>query len=315
MLAIPNSLGILTTPGSSKGSKAPVWNTIRVCWLLMIFLIIAACSGRTVAETNSTAPIKQETRAEFAKRAQTIYESARKRYLASPNDAEAAWQFGRASYDWAEFASTKRQRAEIAEEGIDAAQKLVDRQPGLAEAHYYLAMNQGQLAQTKELGALKLVSKMEKEFKATLELKPDLDYAGPDRNLGLLYKEAPGWPASIGNKSKAKQHLTAAAKRAPQYPENLLNLIEAYLSWGDRNAAVREMENLEAIWPKAEQQLTGEQWTQSWIDWKIRREVVGKKAADMKRGSSSRQKPKSPVSNPSSVQLSFLTQAPQLSMR
>jgi hypothetical protein len=288
MLATPNSLGILTTPKASAGFKAHGLNTVGICWLLMVLLINSAFSGQVFAQTNSSAPIQQASRADFAKRAQTTYETARKRYQSSPNDAEAAWQFGRASYDWAEFATTKKQRAEIAEEGIAATQKLVDRQPKLPEGHYYLAMNLGQLAQTKELGALKLVSKMEKEFKASLELNPDLDFAGPDRNLGLLYREAPGWPASVGSKSKAKQHLTAAAKREPEYPENLLNLIEAYLGWGDRSAASRELANLDAIWPKAEQQLTGEQWTQSWIDWKLRREIAEKKASETKRGSSSR---------------------------
>ncbi|EEF59636.1 hypothetical protein [Pedosphaera parvula] len=291
MLATPNSLGRAPTLKASNVSKTHGLNTIGVCWLLTVCLLNAAFSKNCFAETNSAAIVTEETTADFARRAQTIYEDAKAHYHSSPNDLEAAWQFGRASYDWADYAKSKRQRAEIAQEGIAATQKVVDHQPDLAQGHYYLAMNLGQLAQTKELGALRLVSRMEGEFKTALSLNPDLDYAGPDRNLGLLYHEAPGWPASVGSKSKAKLHLTAAAKRAPQYPENLLNLIEAYLSWGDRSGALRELKVLDQNWDDARKQFTGEQWNSSWVDWKKRREVDARKANDLPRNTSPHEKP------------------------
>ena len=64
-------------------------------------------------------------------------------------------------------------------------------------------MNLGQLARTEYLGALTLVKQMEQEFKAAGGLDPQFDHAGPKRNLGLLYRDAPGWPVSIGNPSKS----------------------------------------------------------------------------------------------------------------
>ena len=95
-------------------------------------------------------------------------------------------------------------------------------------------MNLGQLARTETLGALKLVREMEREFKTAAELDGHFDYAGPERSLGLLYRDAPGWPVSIGSRRKAREWLEQAEKLAPEYPENHLNLVESYLQWHDR---------------------------------------------------------------------------------
>src|SRR5207248_6916974 len=107
-------------------------------------------------------------------------------------------------------------RAEIAEQGIAAARQGIERAPRLAAPHYYLALNLGQLARTKKLGALRLVDEMEAELKAAIALDPKFDYAGPHRSLGLLYADAPGWPTSIGNHSKARQHLHTAIELSPE---------------------------------------------------------------------------------------------------
>src|SRR5204863_9133981 len=99
--------------------------------------------------------------------------------------------------------------------------------------HYYLGMNLAQLAQTKMLGALKIVTQMEREFSIVRDLDEEFDQAGADRNLGLLYRDAPAI-GSIGSRGKARQHLEHAVKLAPPSPENRLNLIETYLKWGER---------------------------------------------------------------------------------
>src|SRR5439155_8739242 len=138
MLAIPNSLGRGPTQRSTSVPKAHSLNTVGMCWLLTVCLLNVAFSKTCFAETNSVAAVAQETTADFARRAQIIYENAKAQYQSSPNNLEAAWQFGRASYDWADYAKSKRQRAEIAQEGIAATQKVVDRQPELALGHYYL---------------------------------------------------------------------------------------------------------------------------------------------------------------------------------
>src|SRR6266850_4859493 len=84
----------------------------------------------------------------FSAQAQRAFWEALKRYEGEPRNAEAAWQFARACFDRAEFATNSTERAEIAELGIAACQQLIAREPKSAPAHYYLGMNLGQLAQT-----------------------------------------------------------------------------------------------------------------------------------------------------------------------
>ena len=58
----------------------------------------------------------------------------------------------------------------LAQQGIAACRQLIARTPKSAPAHYYLAMNLGQLARTELLGAFKLVREMEREFKTAVGL-------------------------------------------------------------------------------------------------------------------------------------------------
>lgn len=89
------------------------------------------------------------TKADLREQAAQIFQEARTRYSQETTQAEATWQFARACFDWAEFATNNMQRAEIAGLGIAAGRQAAARDPKLAAGHYYLAMNLGQLAQTK----------------------------------------------------------------------------------------------------------------------------------------------------------------------
>jgi hypothetical protein len=142
-------------------------------------------------------------------------------------------------------------------------------------------MNLGQLARTELLGALKLVNEMEREFKMAAALDAQFDFAGPERNLGLLYRDAPRWPVSIGSKSKARAFLEQAEKLAPDCPENNLNLAESFLQWHESDAAKKELDSLDLLWPKAQTNFTGEVWEQSWDDWTTRRADTRKKLEEI----------------------------------
>src|SRR5581483_2573711 len=203
------------------------------------------------AETNQpVVPRRASPESIFTARARKAFFDARRRFQNETNDAEAAWQYGRAAFDLAEWAADSDERAEIANAGIDACRAAIERAPGSAAAHYYLGMNFGQLARTKGLGALRLVGQMEQEFLAAREADPHFDYAGPDRNLGFLYRDAPSI-GSIGSRTKARRHFRNAIELAPEYPENGLNLIESYLKWSSRTDAEREFKSLEKLWPEA----------------------------------------------------------------
>jgi len=219
-------------------------------------------------------PAAAET--DFAAYAQRSFQEAKVRYGEKPGEGTAAWQFGRACFDLAEFATNNTQRTSLAEQGIAACRLGITCESNSAPAHYYLAMNLGQLARTKALGALKLVDQMEREFARARDLDEHLDCAGPDRNLGLLYRDAPVM-GSIGSRTRARAHLRRAVELAPQYPENRLNLVEAYLNWGEHTGAYRELQALEAAWPTARTNFVGEPWAASWADWEPRLKQLKKK--------------------------------------
>ena len=217
----------------------------------------------------------------FAARAEAEFQRAQIQFQSDAGNPTNAWQFARACYDLADFATNGAERAMIAVQGIAACRQLVARDPKSAPAHYYLAMNLGQLARTELLGALKLVKEMEAEFKTAADLDPHFDFAGPERCLGLLYRDAPGWPASIGSKRKARDFLEQAVKLAPDYPENHLNLAESCLQWHESDAAKKELDALDALWPDAAKKFTGEIWERNWDDWSARRDAARKKLEEI----------------------------------
>jgi len=212
-------------------------------------------------------------------RVERIHREARARFQQSSGNLEAAWQLGRACFDIGELAKNESERATYAEEGIAACRSAVARKYNCAPAHYYLAMNLGELARTKSIGALKLVREMESEFKIAIELDEKFDYAGAHRSLGLLYKDAPGWPTSVGSRSKARQHLRRANELCRDNPDNRLSLAEAYFEWGETKLVAEELPSLAETLQAAREKYRGEEWALSWRDWDARFQNLTNKVA------------------------------------
>ncbi|MGZ4963612.1 MAG: hypothetical protein ACXWBP_09365 [Limisphaerales bacterium] len=250
---------------------------------LFCFGLFLLCSCALAAPT-----IAQHNR--FLALAEKNYRAALLRYRAEPNNSDVVWQFARASFDRAEFAVDASERAALAQPAIDACEHALTAHENNAPLHYYLAMDLGQLAQTKGIGALKLVRQMETEFLRAQQLNAEFDYAGADRNVGLLYLNAPGWPASIGNHSKARQHLMRAVQIAPAYPENHLDLLEAYIKLDDDTAAQLEAQKIFELLPQARQRFVGEEWESSWADWESRWQKFESKLAEKPRPQSPHQR-------------------------
>jgi tetratricopeptide (TPR) repeat protein len=221
-------------------------------------LCLLCCPGWLVTAGAADGSGLSRARATFAERQTT--------YRKQPENVLSAWQYAQACFDLADFATNRSQRASLAEQGINACRQALVRESNSAPLHYYLGLNLGQLARTRTLGALRLVDQMEKEFTTASQLNSNLDYAGPDRALGLLYRDAPSF-GSIGNRTKARERLQRAFELAPQFPENGLILIESELKWNDRSAARSNLKKLEERLPKAREEFSGATWADSWEDW------------------------------------------------
>jgi tetratricopeptide (TPR) repeat protein len=212
----------------------------------------------------------------FLARAEQAVAAAQQNFSAAPNRVEAGWRLGSACFDVADLATNDAQREAFAKRGIAACNYALGRQTNCAAGHYYLAMNLGKLAEAEapSLAAYRLVHEVEREFETAAALDVHFDYAGPARNLGELYFQAPSWPLSIGNKHKAREWLERAAALAPDYPENLLALAEARWKWHEHAEFAATMKQLESLWPAARTNFTGEAWESSWADWETRRAML-----------------------------------------
>ena len=235
------------------------------CWLAVVLLMLFV-DAEAIAESPATDTLAGYARAQLAQ--------ARSRYLAEADNPTNAAQLACACFDAADYATNNSERAGMAREGIAACRQSILRNADYAATHYYLAMNFGQLAHTVEFwSALTLVREMETEFKRAAKLDPLFDYAGPERNLGQLYLQAPG-VVSIGSHRKAREFLESAAKLAPDYPENILNLAEVYLKWDEPEKARVELKLLENAWPKAQTNFAGDAWVENWDNWTSRRATI-----------------------------------------
>ena len=229
----------------------------------LLLLLVAAVSPVNAQDTNRV----------FFLRAETAYQLAEKSFPASTNSTAARLELARCSFDYADLATNDTQRAEIARRGVAVCRDWLVRAPESAAAHYYLAMNLGELAQAEapSLAAYRLVHEVEREFKRAAELDIHYDDAGPARNLGELYFQAPAWPLSVGSRHKAREWLERAAALAPESPENLLNLVEAQLQWHQAEAAGKTLKQLAAGWTAAKNRFKGPGHERDWRDWTVRR--------------------------------------------
>ncbi len=264
----------IAAPGPLRPPQARSGTKVSAC-ARRIRSVLKATALRVFATLLLTAACTLSA-ADQSSDARKKYAEAQADYSKQQQNPDVAWKFGRACFDVGEVATNSAERALIAQQGIAACRAAVAAAPKSAGAHYYLAMNQGQLARTKSLGALKLVDEMEREFTTASKLDEKFDHAGPDRNLGLLYRDAPSI-GSIGSRSKARQHLQRAVELEPDYPDNRLEFIEALIHWHDTAAARREFKTLEEHWPASKAAYSGPAWQASWEDWEARRQKYKKK--------------------------------------
>jgi tetratricopeptide (TPR) repeat protein len=131
------------------------------------------------------------------------------------------------------------------EQGQSYAETLIREAPGQVEGHYWLAMNLcGRADVGGKLLGHRLLPRILEELQRAIALGASYDQAGAHRVLGRIYYEAPGWPLSVGDLEKSRQHLQAAVHLSPDTSTNHLYLAQTLLRLNDNPAAVRELEQV-----------------------------------------------------------------------
>lgn len=129
------------------------------------------------------------------------------------------------------------------EAGMTYGQEAITLNPKAVYGNYWYAANLGSWGLCRGImSSLKSITPMRKSMEIVLKGNENFYFAGPHRVLGRLYHQAPGWPISIGNKSKAADHLERAVKLAPTFFHNRLYLAEFYLDVGKKAKAKEHLE-------------------------------------------------------------------------
>jgi hypothetical protein len=105
--------------------------------------------------------------------------------------------------------------------------------PDLPECDFWLGAALGVQARERPATGLSALAKIEAAFKRAAEGNPEMEDAGPDRALALLYLRAPRWPRGPGDPEQGLVHAKQAVALRPDYPPNRLALAEALAAAGD----------------------------------------------------------------------------------
>ena len=128
------------------------------------------------------------------------------------------------------------------QQGQSYAETLIREEPNRVEGHYWLALNLcGQADVGSKLLGHRLLPLILEELRRAVALDGAYDQAGAHRVLGRIYYEAPGWPLSVGDLQKSRQHLQAAVRLAPAASTNHLHLAQTLLRLNEAGLAGQEL--------------------------------------------------------------------------
>jgi tetratricopeptide (TPR) repeat protein len=131
------------------------------------------------------------------------------------------------------------------QQGQSYAETLIREAPDRVEGHYWLAMNLcGQADEGGSLLGRKLLPRILEELQRAVALDETYDQAGAHRVLGRIYYEAPGWPLSVGDLAKSRQHLQAAVRLSPATSTNHLFLAQTLSRLQEAGLARQELEQV-----------------------------------------------------------------------
>jgi len=173
-----------------------------------------------------------------AKEALAKYQEA---FLSGENPYQAYWRMARAEYWIGDHTLNKTEKKRIFEQGIYHAKKAVALEPQEPDGHFWLGVNYGVYGQAKGvLKSLSLVKPIKEEMNKVIQIDPSYEYGGPDRVLGRVYYELPGFAG--GSKKKSLEHLLKSREFGPQVGLTRIYLADTYLSLDEVEKARQELE-------------------------------------------------------------------------
>lgn len=167
-------------------------------------------------------------------------------------------------------AKTRREAKEIAEKGIEHAERCLMSTPEEPGCYYWRAINTGLYYKIHIIGYQKGVKRMISDCNKVIEIDPKYDHAGAYRILGELYTKLPqtaGRPDSITRDlDLAEDYLRKAVRLAPEYPENHLALAETLFRQDEFAAALEQLTEAKDLTPRWRTDVSYEEWRSTTFD-------------------------------------------------
>lgn len=160
------------------------------------------------------------------------------------DNPEFLWKKARLYYFYGDNIAQERDyKLENFERGLELleiAEELDDQNPDI---FYWKASLTGMRGQTRGvLQSLFMVNPMKEALDKTIELDPDYDSAY--FVLGILYREVPGWPLSIGDDKKSVEYLEKALSYRPNDLEWKYELALSLIENKERERARQLLEEI-----------------------------------------------------------------------
>ncbi len=204
----------------------------------IIAFYLAACGGlipaayaQQSAPADPDALYRQRENLPDARRAAGIWSAQ----VDAGGSYEAAWKLARVDY-WLGTRGDEAERRPALEGGVRAGELAARLQPDRPEGHFWLAADEGALAQGFGLlQGLKYRGRVKSELERVLAIDPAWLQGSADRALGVWYWKVPGLFG--GSRSQAIAHLRRALAYNPQSTATLEYLGEVLLADGRRDEA------------------------------------------------------------------------------
>lgn len=209
----------------------------RATWFLVAWLLVAGfvgIAGQGAAAQQADALIDEAEAAFMAKR--TFADGERALALfervvdGEPEHVLAHIRMAELHYWLVEVVEDEGvEKLPVLQEGLEIAKRATELDPNEPEAYYWVGVLTGRVGEERGiLQSLFMVTDIMDAVDRTLELDPN--HAGAHLIASQVYRKAPGWPLSVGDRKKSVEHGEEAVRLGPDKTTHVLNLAEAYLN-------------------------------------------------------------------------------------
>ena len=212
---------------------------MRSCITVLLYLTLLALPARAQAPPDPDALYSQREDLTKARQAADIWST---RLKSNPKDFESAWKLSRALF-WLGGHGPEKQRQQDLEAGTEVGRTASTLDPKRPEGYFWMAANEGTLAESYGLRAgLKYRGQIKDALETVLKLDPAYQQGSADRALGRWYFKVPGLFG--GDKKESEAHLRKSLTYDQNSTASRFFLAETLIDMGRKPEAKVELQRV-----------------------------------------------------------------------